>query len=437
MRLSVVVLLLLSVVARADAPSVAFDPSPGPSWQCGASNSDFPGLAIERMSQPLVAGCRRGDAVAYAVITDLSKNRSVMRAEQMAGDAEDQLPSSWKLDSKTYDVVTLSSGSSAAYSKLTGRGDGFTFVSGNVPMVAISANVPLLFEDETGTPRQVIAVFRVRSPLPAGATARKEFIADLDRTLRGWAGTVRPASGRTITDKDFEFAAYARTKTTTTPAATTSDAPAPPASPGNRIAAATVAAVNRRATAQDLAILEDVAKRGPQTAYGHMAQTLLGQVRQEEQMQNLAATLEVAKEGAGDVFSIYLISAFESGDEAGFHAALQLAKQRGWTIRTASPAVLRTTARHRLPFTPSAEERTYFEVSAAEILPLVKTKPVRIDDIARRDHDAWRLKRPDPSKTWYLVQHEAGIGVLERQQSTNTYRYRAITNVLDLAPLDL
>lgn len=166
--LCVAVLYSLTVHAfAAEANGVSFEPSPGADWQCTLTNDDLPGLAAEGMTRPIASGCARGSARAYVVIVDLSSSRSAMSADQMAADAEEQLPSNWKIESKQYEVLTLENGRDAAYSKLTGKGDGFTFATGNSAMVSISANVPLLFEDNQSAAHQAIAVFRIRAPLPA------------------------------------------------------------------------------------------------------------------------------------------------------------------------------------------------------------------------------------------------------------------------------
>lgn len=436
----------VSAVA-AEVGGVAFAPSPAASWRCGLTNDDFPGLAAEHMRQPLAAGCEKGDAKAYAVVVDLSDSRSAMRADQMAADAEEQLPSSWKIDSKSYDVVSLPGGRLASYSRLVGKGNGFTFLSGNTPMVAISANVPLVFEDESGAPRQVIAVFRVRSPLSASATPRKEMIAALDQMLREWAGTAQPASGRTISERDFELAAYARTKGQTS-AAPPAAASAPGAGPnGNdRIAAALTAAVSGRATVQDLAALEDAAKRFPQIALGEMARSLLDDARrssqQTEQQQILSAALESAKERASDVFSRFLIAATESGDSAAIAAALRVAKDRAWTLHNTNPAAIETVAAailKRSPsFAPTDDDRAFFELPATELLVFAQRarKVPGIEEIARLDRDTWRLKNRRDAKAVYLVQHDKSIGILERQKESNVYRFQPITNLLELRAVE-
>lgn len=436
-------LLFAPHMLGADVSGVSFAPSPAASWRCGLTNEDFPGLAAEHMRQPLAAGCQQGEAKAYAVIVDLSDSRSAMRADQMAADAEEQLPTSWKIDSKSYDVVTLPNGRAAAYSRLVGKGNGFTFLSGNTPMVAISANVPLIFEDAAGAPRQVIAVFRVRSPLPATAAQRKGVVSELDRAVREWAGTAQPASGRVISERDFELAAYARTKGQTIAASPASAAGSAAVSDNDRMAAALAAAVSGRATAADLAALDEAAKRFPQSALGTMARSLLEDaqkgVQQSQQQLILAATLDSAKERASDVFSRFLIAAIETGDASGVATAVGVAKQRGWTLRNASPAavdaVVAAVPKQKLP----TDDRAFFELSAAEILPLAqKTRNVRgIDEIARRDRDAWRMKnRRDPQKALYLVHQNQTVGLLERQPGTDIYRFRAVTNVLDLASLE-
>lgn len=433
--------LFLSMPASADLHGVEFAPSPAPSWRCGLGNDDFPGLAAEHMTQPLAAGCEQGDAKAYIVIVDLSDSRAVMHAGQMAADAEDQLPSNWKIESKSYDVITLDSGQQAAYSRLVGRGDGFTFVSGQKPMVAVSANVPLLFEDASGTPRQAIAVFRVRSPLPAAAAARKETIAGLDRTLREWAATARPSSGKTISDRDFELAAYARTKalaSTPMPAVTPSAAAA---NGPDRIPSALMAAFTGSATAADVAMLEETAQRFEQTALGEVARSLAVDARraaqESQQQQILAATLERAKEKAGDVLTRFLVAAVEKGDAAGVTAALAAAKKQGWTLRNAGPATTATLAAAvtKSGWSPADEDRAFFDLSPTEILPLMRKAGAipPIEEIARPARSEWRMKRRDASGAEYLVEKDRGLGVLERQSATGLYRFRPITNLFDLA----
>ncbi|MGZ5444207.1 MAG: hypothetical protein ACXW31_16010 [Thermoanaerobaculia bacterium] len=433
--------LFLSIPAHAEVHGVEFAPSPAPSWRCGLSNDDFQGLAAESMTQPLAAGCEQGDAKAYIVIVDLSDSRSVMHAGQMAADAEDQLPSNWKIESKSYDVITLSSGRQAAYSRLVGRGDGFTFVSGQKPMVAVSANVPLLFEDASGTQRQTIAVFRVRSPLPASAAQRKEAIAELDRTLREWAATARPASGRTITDRDFELAAYARTKGLTGTATSASAASAGTANERDRIPSALTAAFTGSATAADVAMLEETAQRFEQTALGEVARSLVVDARraaqEREQQQILAVTLDQAKDKAGDVLSRFLVAAVEKGDAAGVAAALDAAKKRGWTLRNAGPATTTAlvAAVTRSAWSPADADRAIFELSPTEILPLVRNARAipPIEEIARPARNEWRMKRRDASGAAYLVEKDQGLGVLERQSGNGQYRFRPITNPFDRA----
>lgn len=411
---------------------VTFADSPGAAWRCGLSNDDLPGLTAERMLQPVAAACESGSAKAYVVIVDLSDSRSVMRAEQMAADAEEQLPPSWKIESKTYDVITLANGRGAAYSRLVGKGNGFTFLSGQTSMVAISANVPMLFEDAAGAPRQAIAVFRVRAPLPTAAAQRKETIADLDRLLRAWAGTARPASGRALSDRDFELSAYARTRN----AAPASERTPRAASGNDRVLSAVQAAMNGRATADDLAALEDASTRFPNAAMGDLARSLIEAARraaqQNEQEALLASMLDHSKDHATALFSRFVISALRTSDTNGLAAALRIAKQRGWTLRDADTmtiAALRSAIVSRT-FTPSSDDRDFFELSTAELLPLAAAVP--IETVAKFERGQWRLKnRREAPKAAYVVQHDKSVGVLE-QQGAATYRLRVITNLLDL-----
>jgi hypothetical protein len=437
---SCVLSVLLAASARAaDVSGVSFASSPSTSWRCGLSNADLPGLSAEHMLQPIAAACEHGEAKAYAVVVDLSDSRSAMHAEQMAADAEDQLPSSWRVDSRSYDVITLAGGRLAAYSRLVGKGNGFTFLSGQTPMVAISANVPLLFEDESGAVRQTIAVFRVRSPLPAAASERKARIGELDRMLREWAGTAQPARGRTISDRDFELAAYARTKGT--PAAvSTASAPAPVSTEKERISAAIAAVANKRATSADLDILEDATKRFSQTALGETARSYLEDARrlaqQSAQEQILLAAMDSVKEGAGDLFSRFILASLKNRDAAGMVSALRIAKQRGWTVGITSPAAagVITTAilEHTLPIAPGAEDRAFFELPSAEILRLVQSAKgvARIEDVARPARSEWRIKDGSANAS-YIVQYDKAIGILQRQGTT--YQFRPITNLLDLS----
>lgn len=446
----VVGLVIALAVPRAIATETAgveFDPSPGADWQCGLTNEDLPGMVAEGMRQPLAAGCGRAEARAYTVMVDLSDSRSVMRAEQMAADAEEQLSSSWKIESKTYDVVSLPGGRTAAYSRLVGRGDGFTFLSGETPMIAISANVPLLFEDESGVARQVIAVFRLRSPIPAGAAKRKEAIADFDRILRSWAGTAHPAKGRAIAERDFELAAYARQERLKPAIVAAATISAPPAPGGNqRVAAALTAAMNGRATPDDVAILQDAEKKFPHTALGTMARTLTGETqqssRQREQQQILNAALDAAAGGGHEVLSRFLVAAIDSQDAAGLTTAVSAAKQRGWTLRDVSPAAAAALAEavfnRSVPLAPPVDDRGFFELSSTDLLLLARQSrsvPL-LEEIARPDRNGWRMKNTQESrKPSCLVQHDSGVGVLERQQGSETYRYRPLTNLLDLGAI--
>jgi hypothetical protein len=446
-------ILLVAHAARAAAPEshgVAFDPSPQGEWRCGLTTDDMPGLAAERMLHPLAAGCTRGEAKAFAVVVDLSDSRFAMSAEQMAADAEDQLPTSWKIDSKSYDLVSLSGGQTAAYSRLVGKGDGFTFLSGQKPMVAISYNVPLVFQNESETPQQAIAVFRARSPLPAGMNQRKLMIEELDQSLRAWAGTAHPASNRVISAREFELAAHARASGKgSTPIPAAAPAPAARKQPGgnDRIAAAVTAAVRGRATEADLEVLADVEKRFGQEALGLLAQSLREDIRraslQKEQQQILSAVMEAAAERASDILSSYLIAAMESRDSVAVESALRVAESRGWPLRNLSPAAIDTVAAEVLkrdfPFATDGEDRTFLEFPSNELLSLVsRTRTVPpIEDLVRNERDHWRMKdRRSPTKVAYLVQSEKNIGILERQQGTDVYRYRPVTNLVDVAAVD-
>ena len=288
-------------------------------------------------------------------------------------------------------------------------------------------------------------IFRVRSPLPAAAAQRKQTIAELDRLLREWAGTARPASGRSIADRDFELAAYARTKGlanagTSAPTA----AAAAAANESDRIPAALTAAASGQATAADVVTLEETAQRFAQTGLGGMASSLVTDARrvaqQREQQQILSTTLESAKEKAGEVFSLFLVGAVEKGDAAGLAFALDIAKKHGWTLRNADPAAIRAladaAAKHTL--SPRPEDRAFFELSAGELLPLARsvgTVP-RVEEIARAVREGWRMKRRDASNVRVLVEKDNALGVLEQQPATAHYRFRPITNILDLATVE-
>ena len=43
--------------------------------------------------------------------------------------------------------------------------------------------------------------------------------------------------------------------------------------------------------------------------------------------------------------------------------------------------------------------------------------------------------RRAPSKDVYLVTNEKEVGLLERQQARDAYRYRSLTNLLDVAAI--
>lgn len=435
--------------AATELHGVTFDPTPHGEWRCGLTTDEMPGLAAERMTHPLAAGCVSGEARAFAVIVDLSDARYAMSAEQMAADAEDQLPTSWKVASKSYDVVSLPGGRTAAYSRLVGKGDGFTFVSGQTPMVAISLNVPLVFENESGTPQQAIAVFRVRSPLPAGASQRTATIDALDQTLRAWAGTAHPSSNRTISAREFERASSQASDAGS--AARTAPAAAPAARPepsGNeRIAAAVTAALQGRATESDLRVLEETEKQFGQQALGSMAQSLREGVRrssqQNQQRQILATVLDGDKEHANDVLSRFLIAAIESHDSAAVASAIKVATSRGWPLHKLNPAAMEKLAvallKRDLSLATTEDARAFLEFPSSELQPLVlraRTVPP-LAEIARRDREQWRMKdRRAPSKAAYLVKDGKDIGLLERQQTMDAYRYRPLTNLLDVAAID-
>jgi hypothetical protein len=423
----------------AETHGVTFEASPGEEWKCGLSNDDLPGLAVERMRQPVAAGCASGDARAYVVIVDLSDSRSAMAAEQMAGDAEEQLPESWKIDSKVFEVVTLANGRNAAYSRLVGKGDGFTFVSGSTPMIAISANVPLLFEDDAKAAHQAIAVFRLRAPLPA-ASKRKDAIAAFDRTLRAWAATARPARGRPISDRDFELAAYARTRTAENAAALPPLA-AKPASENrpDRFPAALAAAVTGDAPG-DVHSLEELAKKYPNTAVGSMARSYLDRTthaqRVKEELAILTAALSAAPASGTQLLSDFIIGAFDSGDGDAFAGAIAVARARGWTLEKITPAaatkVTKAITTQRVP--PLAGDvRPFFEVASPQLLQMVQSvTPVPdINAIARPTRDTWRMKTRNAPPA-VVVRHDGGIGVLSREGVTEVYRYRVLTNLLDV-----
>lgn len=434
---------LLATIAApiaADVHGVAFDPSPPGQWRCGLTNDDLPGLAAERMTHPLAAGCARGEARAFVVIADLSDARHAMSAEQMAGDAQDQLPTTWKISSKSYDVVSLPSGHAAAYSRLVGKGDGFTFLSGQTPTVAISFNVPLLFEGDDGAPRQAIAVFRARSRLSAGASQQRT-IADLDDALRAWAGTARPANNRAISVRDFEVATLLRSQQggTTSGEQKVPAAPSPKTS-NDRIAAAMDAAVNGHASADDLAVLEGAEKQFATTALGSMARSLRDDVQrsslQSQQQIIVSTAIENAGERGKGVLSRFLLAAIASGDSPAEAAAVAAANLHGWSLRDlnrpAGEAIALAVLQRK--FVAGPNDRAFFELPPDDLLTLVlQTRPVpAIEEFARRDRDRWRMKdRRSPSKAVALVQSEKNIGVLERQ-SEDVYHFRPLTNLLDV-----
>jgi hypothetical protein len=439
--------LLLVVALRgqaAETNGVAFEPKPGDQWQCELSNADFPGLAAEGMTQPLASGCEKGKARAYVVIVDLSDSRSAMSADQMAADAEEQLPGTWKIDSKVYDVISLGDGRRAAYSRLIGKGDGFTFVSGQTSMVAISANVPLIFEDDNHVPHQAIAVFRVRAPLPVGAAARKELVEELDRTLRGWAATAKPARGAAISERDFEAAAYTRTKNAIAPAPASNPQPSrTETSSIEGVATALVAAANGIATADDLNVLENAERRYPHDPLSTVARSYLDDahrvVQTQQQRQILAVALEKAGERGPDVLSRFMLVAVNDADATALAAEIEIARGHGWTLRNMNASTVTALAlsivNRKVTLPPAPEVRAFFELSSAELLPFVQNVVAVpfIDQIARPARDAWQLRErrqaPVPA---VLVRRENGVGVLEIQPGRRVYRYRALTNLLDM-----
>jgi hypothetical protein len=434
------VLAMIAAPAAADVHGVAFDPSPPGEWRCGLTNEDLPGLATERMTHPLAAACARGEARAFVVIVDLSDARHAMSSEQMADDAQDQLPRSWKISSKSYDVVSLPTGRTAAYSRLVGKGDGFTFLSGQTPTLAISFNVPLLFQGDDGAPRQAIAVFRVRSPLPPSGGQQKA-IGDLDNALRAWAGTARPANNRGISVRDFEVAMLLRSQGGTTSGVRNEPAVASRPTGDDRIAAAVSAAVNGSASAEDLAVLESAGKQFGPIALGSMARSLRDDLQRSslhaQQQIILSKAIGIAGDRAKDVLSHFLAAAIASGDSAGATAAVTFASARGWTLRdldhAAGEAIVLAILQRKLVATPN--DRAFFELPSKDLLTLVlQTKSVpAIEETARRDRDHWRMKnRHAPSKAVPLVQSEKTIGVLERQQAEGVYRFRPLTNLLDV-----
>lgn len=438
--------LLLAVALRglaAETNGVSFEPRPGDQWQCDLTNADFPGLAAEGMTQPLASGCEKGKARAYIVIVDLSDSRSAMSADQMASDAEEQLPETWKIDSKFYDVVSLGDGRRASYSRLVGRGDGFTFVSGQTSMVAISANVPLIFEDENQVPHQAIAVFRVRAPLPAGAAARKELVEELDRTLRSWAATAKPARGVTISARDFEAAAYARTKNSVASAPAAKPRPSQPEmSSTERIAAALSAAATGKATADDLDVLQTAERQYAREPLSRVARSYLDDARRAEQMQQqrqiLATALDKAGDRAPEILSRFMRVAVDDADAAALAAQIEIAHGRAWTLRNMNPSTVAALAssimNHKVSLPSKPELRAFFELSSAELLPIVQSVAAvpLIEQIAKPDRDAWQPRdRRQALAPAILVRRENGAGILELQPGRPQYRYRPLTNLLD------
>jgi len=389
-------LATIAAPIAADVHGVAFDPSPPGEWRCGLTNDDLPGLAAERMTHPLAAGCARGEARAFVVIADLSDARHAMSADQMAGDAQDQLPTTWKISSKFYDVVSLPGGHAAAYSRLVGKGDGFTFLSGQTPTVAISFNVPLLFEGDDGAPRQAIAVFRARSRLPAGVS-QERMIADLDDALRAWAGSARPANNRAISVRDFEVATLLRSQQGGGTTSGEQKAPAAPSQKTNndRIAAAMDAAVNGHASADDLAILEGAEKQFATTALGSMARSLRDDVQrsslQSQQQIIVSTAIQNAGERGKGVLSRFLLAAIASGDSPAEAGAVAAASLHGWSLRDVNrpAAEAITSAVLQRKFVAGPNDRTFFELPSDELLTLVvQTKAVpAIEELARRDRD--------------------------------------------------
>lgn len=443
--LCVAVLYSLTVHAfAAEANGVSFEPSPGADWQCTLTNDDLPGLAAEGMTRPIASGCARGSARAYVVIVDLSSSRSAMSADQMAADAEEQLPSNWKIESKQYEVLTLENGRDAAYSKLTGKGDGFTFATGNSAMVSISANVPLLFEDNQSAAHQAIAVFRIRAPLPA--QGRKTLIAELDQTLRQWAATAHP-TGKPISDRAFEAASYARNRAGSPPAAAaaapvaTSTPRQTPAPESNERFAAALAASSTGAASDHLASLQEMSTRFRNTALGALAETHLVRAEQAQRVKQELAILTTSMNAdpatASQVLSEFVAAAMNTHDAAGLAGALNIARVRGWTVQNLTPdaqtSVARGIAAKELSL--PADSRAFFEIPTATLLQLAQsTRAVpSIGDVAKPNRDTWRMKSRTQA-TAFLVRNEEGIGLLSRDANSDTYRYRALTNLLDLPP---
>lgn len=431
-------LAAIPVTAAADVDGVTFDPSPPGQWRCGLTNGDLPGLAAERMTHSVAAACERGQAKAFVVVVDVSDARHVMSAEQMADDAQDQLPTSWKISSKSYEVVSLPGGHTAAYSRLVGKGDGFTFLSGQTPTLAISFNVPLLFEGDDGAPRQAIAVFRVRSALPAGE-GQQRTVRDLDDAIRTWAGTARPVNARTISAHDFEVATLLRSQGKT--AAPRSEPAAPPPSTANdRVAAAVSAAVNGSASTEDVAVLENVEKQFGATALGTLARSLREDLHHSAlEAQERLIVSEAIRNGGGrakDVLSRFVAASIASGDSAATAAAIGIAKEHGWSLRDLNRAAVEAMASAVLQRKfIAASNGEFFEIPSSELLPLVlQARPVpAIEEFALRDRDHWRMKsRRAPSKAESLVQSDKSIGILELQQG-DAYRFRPLTNLIDVA----
>lgn len=428
-----------------DAHGVAFAPTPDAAWTCGLTNEQLPGLAEEGMRQPIAAGCRqaRQGAIGYVVIVDLSDSRTVMRAEQMATDAEDQLPSSWKIESKSYEVISLPNGTTAAHSKLVGKGTGYTFHGGQSHMVAVSANVPLTFEDAAGIPRHVIAVFRIRSPLPADGR-RSATIAALDRTLEEWASTVRLTGGRMIPARDFELAAYGRDKARRDgePTATAAAAPGSRApTHQQRLATAVASASSGSATPEDLRVLEEAAKSAPDSAIGAMAASLVDDTRRaayrRTQEEVLAAAVEAAGNHAATVLARFLDGAIATRDTAAVASAARIARRRGVSLAHLPPSTVarltKAVLQEKLSIPISADDRLFFDLGSAALLGHLRSaaRTPAIEDVARRDGDAWRLKGRRPQPPPAVVQFGPTAGVLERAADGSSYRYRELTNLLD------
>jgi hypothetical protein len=126
-----------------------------------------------------------------------------------------------------------------------------------------------------------------------------------------------------------------------------------------------------------------------------------------------------------------------SGDSAATAAAIAIANGRGWSLRDlngeATEAMASAVLQRKFI---AASNREFFQIPSNELLTLVlQGRPVpAIEEVALRDRDHWRMKsRRAPSKAESLVQSEKTIGVLEQQQGENAYRFRPLTNLMDVA----